>query len=251
MVTVPESLRRAVGLHPRLGKVLLGSGIVASVWWVAMDVAGSLRYPGYSYVDQTVSELSADGAPTRTFMMLASGIPQAVLMLAFAVGVWKAAGGRRAGRVTGALLVVGTVWGFVGGIAFPMATREVIAAGQDTWRSHVHEWYGIGMPLIAALTIGFGSTLFGKRFRYYSYATILAMLVFGFLMGSQIGAMTTNQPTPWMGVKERVISYSMMLWYVVLAIGLVRAQGAVALGELEKPAVTPPLTQRGRAKSPA
>ncbi len=42
-------------------KVLLGCGVVASAWWVAMDVVGSLRYPGYSYVDYTISELSAEG----------------------------------------------------------------------------------------------------------------------------------------------------------------------------------------------
>jgi hypothetical protein len=39
----------------RKTKILLGCGIVASVWWVGMDVVGSLRYPGYSYVDQTIS----------------------------------------------------------------------------------------------------------------------------------------------------------------------------------------------------
>src|SRR6266496_2433293 len=183
-------------------QVLLGCGIVAPAWWVAMDVLGSLRYPGYSYVDQTISELSAEGAPTKTFMLVLSLIPYVVLMIAFGLGVWRAAGGRRAGRVTGALLVVAAVWGGVGGIAFPMATREVIAAGQDTLRNQMHAWYGIGMPLLAALAIGFGSRLLGKRFRYFSYATILAMLVFGLLMGLQTSAMTANEPTPWLGVEE-------------------------------------------------
>src|SRR5690348_6684079 len=71
--------------------VLLGCGIVAPLWWVAMDVIGSLRYSGYSYVNQTISELSAQGAPTRTFMLVLSGLPYAVLMTAFGVGIWKTA----------------------------------------------------------------------------------------------------------------------------------------------------------------
>jgi hypothetical protein len=33
-------------------QVLLGCGIVAPAWWVAIDVVGSLRYPGYSYIDK-------------------------------------------------------------------------------------------------------------------------------------------------------------------------------------------------------
>jgi hypothetical protein len=204
-----------------------------------VDVVGSLRYEGYSYVDQTISELSAEGVPTRTFMLVLSLIPYVVLMIAFGLGVWRAAGGRRVGRITGALLVGAAVWGGVGGFAFPMATREVMAAGQETLRNQMHFPYGIGMPLLAALAIGFGSRLFGKRFRYFSYATILAMLVFGLLMGLQTSAMTTNQPTPWMGVEERITAYAEMLWFVVLAIGLLRVQSATALRQLEEPTVTP------------
>ena len=230
-------------LAPHAGRrwwrqVLLGCGIVAPAWWVAMDVVGSLRYAGYSYVDQTISELSAEGAPTRIFMTVLSLIPYVVLMIAFGLGVWRAAGGRRAGRVTGALLVGAAVWGGVGGLAFPMATREVIAAGQDTLRNQMHAWYGIGMPVLAALAIGFGSRLLGKQFRYFSYATILAMLVFGLLMGLQTSAMTANQPTPWMGIEERITAYAEMLWFMVLAIGLLRAQDIVAPRQLEQPRVT-------------
>jgi hypothetical protein len=219
-------------------QLLLGCGIVAPAWWVAMDVLGSLRYPGYSYIDQTISELSAEGAPTRIFITVLSLIPYVVLMIAFGLGVWRAAGGRPAGRVTGALLVGAAVWGGVGGLAFPMATREVIAAGQDTLRNQMHAWYGIGMPLLAALAIGFGSRLLGKRFRSCSYATILAMLVFGLLMGLQTSAMAANQPTPWMGAYERITAYAEMLWFMVLAVGLLRAQGSVAPGQPGNPTVT-------------
>jgi hypothetical protein len=66
---------------------LLGCGIAAPAWWVAMDVVGSLRYPVYSYIDETISELSAEGAPTRAFMTVLSGISYAVLMIAFGIGV--------------------------------------------------------------------------------------------------------------------------------------------------------------------
>jgi hypothetical protein len=150
-------------------KLLLVSGIAAAVWWVAIDVVGSLRYPGYSYVDQTISELSAVGAPTRTFMMTVSGIPYAVLMIAFGVGVWIVAGRTRTGRVVGALLVVEAIFGFVGGVLFPMATREVMAAGEETLRNRLHAPYGLGMPILFVLVTIFGSRLFGKLLRWYSY----------------------------------------------------------------------------------
>ena len=225
-------------------QVLLGCGMVAPAWWAAMDVVGSLRYPGYSYINQTISELGAEGAPTRAFMTVLSGIPYTVLMIAFGMGIWITAGGRRAQRITAAVLIGEVVWSFVGGLAFPMATREVMAAGQETLRNQMHAWYGIGMPILLALAIGFGSRLFGKRFRYFSYAAMLAMVVFGMLMGLQTSAMTANEPTPWLGVEERVTAYVPMLWLAVLAVGLLRAQGTVAPRQLEKPT----MTQQPRAR---
>jgi hypothetical protein len=218
--------------------VLLGCGVVAAAWWVAMDVVGSLRYAGYSYRDQTISELSAQGAPTRTFMMVVSGIPYTALLIAFGAGIWSVAGGRRAGRITGAAVVAEAVWGFVGGLLFPMATRAVIAAGRDTTRDQMHVWYGLGMPILFALAIGFGSRLLGRRFRYYSYATILAMVLFGLLQSLQMNALTANKPTPWMGVEERITAYAPMLWFVVLAIGLLRAEAIKVPRHLEKPTAT-------------
>jgi len=218
-------------------QVLLGCGIVAPAWWVAMDVVDSLRYAGYSYVDQTISELGAEGAPTRAFMTVLSGIPYAVLMITFGMGIWITDDGRRAQRITAAVLIGEVVWAFVGGLAFPMAPREVIAAGQATLRNQLHAWYGIGMPIFFVLAIGFGSRLFGKRFRSFSYATILTMVVCGLLTGLQTSALTANEPTPWLGAYERMNAYASMLWFAVLAIGLLRAQGATVRRYLKKPTV--------------
>jgi hypothetical protein len=219
--------------------VLIASGIAAAVWWVAIDVVGSLRYPGYSYVDQTISELSAIGAPTRTFMMTVSGIPYLVLMIAFGVGVWIVAGRTRAGRVVGALLIVEAIFGFAGGVLFPMATREVLAAGEETLRNRLHAPYGLGMPILFVLVTIVGSRLLGKRFRWYSYATIIVTLVTGFMVGMQVEQMQANEPTPWLGVIERTTAYVPMLWIVVLSIALLRTNASETVGQHDKSRAAP------------
>ena len=61
-------------------KILLICGIVSSVWYVVTDVIGTLRYPGYSYADQWFSELTAQRAPTRDFMVALNGIPYTLLV---------------------------------------------------------------------------------------------------------------------------------------------------------------------------
>ncbi len=205
-------------------KILIGCGIASSVLYVASDILISWWDPNYSYRDQSFSELLAPGSPTRPLVLVLLAIPYGVLATAFGVGVWQAASGRRTGRITGALLVGYAVTGAVTGVFLSAATREVLEAGKETWRNNLHIPGTALSVLCVLLAIGFGSTLLGRRFRYYSYATILAMLVFGVLAGAQAGRIEANQPTPWLGIVERGNIYAIMLWVAVLAIGLLRVQ---------------------------
>jgi len=181
-------------------KILLGCGIVSSVLYVVTDVLGTLRYEGYSYADQEFSELTAQGAPTRPLMVALNGIPYTLLVAAFARGVWASAGPKWAARITGAMLLGYAAFGFAGGVLFPMRPREALAAGEGTLRNVIHIPATAVMSVCIVLAMGFGATLLGKRFRYYSYGTIATLLVFGALASLQAGQMAANEPTPWMGL---------------------------------------------------
>jgi hypothetical protein len=219
-------------------KVLLGCGLVSSVLYVATDVLGALRYPGYRYRDQWFSELTAQGAPTRTLMVALNGIPYRVLVTAFGVGVWSAARRQRSARTTGALLIGYAVFGVAGGVAFPMKPREALAAGEGTLRNTMHIPATAAMSLSLVLAMGVGATLLGKRFRSYSYGTILTVLAFGALTSLQAGRIEAGEPTPWAGIEERVNIYATMLWLAVLAIALSRAEGIIVRRRSEKPSAT-------------
>jgi hypothetical protein len=147
-----------------------------------------------------------------------------VLVAAFGAGVWASVGPRRAGRITAALLVGYAVLGAVGGVYLSAPTREVLEAGEETWRNTLHLPATAVSVLSILLAMGFGATLLGRRFRYFSYATILAILVFGVWAGLQAGRVEANQPTPWLGIVERGNVYAIMLWVAMLAIGLLSAQ---------------------------
>ena len=119
--------------YATLSRILLICGIVSSLLWVGGDIAASLSYPGYSYVDYSVSELSAIGAPTRAWLTLL-GLITVLLELAFAVGVWLAAPGKRGLRIAAALLFVHAAINVTLGLVnlmtpfAAMHTREQIAA---------------------------------------------------------------------------------------------------------------------------
>ena len=202
-------------------KALLVCGILASRLYVGTDIFAAMRWEGYSYTSQSVSELRAIGAPTRPFLIPFLFIYGA-LEIAFGYGVREAAGQKRALRFTGVLLIVPGIVDLVAPF-FPMHLRGAEKTLTDT----MHVILTVVTVLLILLIIGFGAAANGKWFRLYSYATILVLIIFGalaFLDGPQIAA---NMPTPWMGVRERINIFGFMLWMMVLAIVLLRAQGTL------------------------
>ena len=203
-------------------KVLLVCGILASLLYVGADILASMLYEGYSYTDQTVSELSAIGAPTRP-LVVPLVLAHSVLRIAFGLGVWMSAGRNRGLRATAGLLVgMGPV--DLVAFFFPMHLRGAERTLTDT----MHIILTIVTVLLILLAIGFGATAYGKRFRLYSIATILILLVFGALAGLEGPRVAANLPTPWAGVTERINIYGYMLWLAALAIALLRAPHAAA-----------------------
>ncbi len=202
----------------RLTVILLSGGIFASLWYVFMNAITAMRFPGYSTVDQTISELSALGAPTRT-LWVRLGFAYALFLVAFGVGVFLAAHGKRALRVVGALLVTNALIG----IAWPpMHLRGETTSLTDTL--HL-VWTAVSIPMVM-VAIGFGAVAFGRRFRIYSYVTIAAMLVFGGLTGMYGSRIPKGLETPFMGAYERVSAAAFMAWWIVLAVILVRRERA-------------------------
>lgn len=200
-----------------LRKVLLLCGILSSVLYVAADVLASWRYEGYSYADQTYSEIMATGAPTRSPMLLASAAYN-LLVAAFAVGVWTSARRKGVARITAAAMVIYAALSMVTPSFFQMDMRGAAV----TPRGGLHGPMTAVMSLFILLSMGFGAFLLGKRFRFYSFATIVVLLAFGVLTSLQIPRLVAGEPTPGMGLTERVNIYATMLWFAVLALGLLR-----------------------------
>jgi len=204
------------GLGARIpAKALVSCGIVMFALYIAIDVIASLSYDGYSYTDQTISELSAVDAPTRG-VWLAMSVAWQVLSLAFAVGVLRVAGRRRSVRIIGWLLLVSAVVGILWWFA-PMHQREVLAADGGDWRDTMHLALGGVSSLEYFAMIGIGAFAFGRRFRWYSFATIGLMVVFGTLMNMDVSKVGNDEPTPWLGIYERIAIEGAMLWQAVFA----------------------------------
>ena len=216
---------------PAMTQVLLACGIAASLLYVAMNVIAPMQYEGYSVTSQTISELSAIGAPTRP-LWLALGTAYIVLVIAFGLGVWRAAGRSRPLRIAGVLLISSAVIGLAGP---PMHQRGEGFTLTDT----LHIVFTAVSILLFWSIIGFGAAGFGRGFRIYSIATIVVHVVFGTLAGIQGPRIAANLPTPWVGVAQRINTGVYMLWLIVFAVALLRARTAMAPRRLARPRMIP------------
>lgn len=193
-------------------RILLAAGIASSALYLAMDAACSLRYEGYSYADQAVSELNATGAPTRTlFLAISAGYN--LLLSAFGVGVWRAAGHRRAGRIASASLIVSAGLGMVTPVFFPLDLR----GAEATTRAAFHGPMTLVASVFILTAMGAASTLHGQRFSRYTIATVVLLVVAGVGTALYIPRVEANDPTPSMGLLERANIYAYLLWVAVFA----------------------------------
>lgn len=199
-------------------EVMLVCGILSSLLYITTDILGGLRYDGYTFTSQAISELMAAGAPSESFVDPLF-IIYGVLVLAFAIGVYREAAGRnRALQITGVLLIAYAVVGFTGPTLFEMHPRGSGMQGGDT----PHIILTGALVLLTLLAIGFAAFALGKRFRVYSFATLVVLVVFGTLTAPSGARLAAGQPTPGFGILERINIYSSLLWIAVLGIALLR-----------------------------
>jgi hypothetical protein len=198
-------------------RVLLKCGAISSAIYIATDIFLALQTKGYSYTDQAISELSAIGAVTRPFW-IGMTLIYAPLVIAFGIGVWMAAK-KTLLRITGILIAIwganAYVWLF-----FPMHMRGAIGSTTDT----MHLVMSGLTVLLMVVFIALGAGAKGKWFFAYSILTILAMLVFGALVGAQAPKVAAQLPTPWMGILERISVYAPMIWVFALAVVMLKSE---------------------------
>ena len=209
-----------------LRRSLLVCGILSSLLYAAMTLLVAMQWEGYSSAAQTISELSAVDAPTRSLWVLPAAF-YTVLVTAFGWGVWISVGRSRPLRAVGRLILaygaLGLVWPFA-----PMHLREVLAAGGGTVSDTMHIALGAVTVVLMISAMIFGARAFGHRFRLYSIASLVVLVVCGALTFWDAPGIGANLPTPWIGVWERINIGVFLIWVVVLAVTLLRIDARAA-----------------------
>lgn len=205
-------------------KGLVFSGILAMLWYIAINFIVTANYPGYDSASQTVSELSAIDTPTRTLWVILC-VFYSLLFIAFGMGVWQSAYGNWKLRLVALVILfdacIGLFWP-------PMHRREIIAGGGGSLTDTLHLVWAFVHLCLMLLMIGFGAAAYGKTFRIFSVTIVLVFSVFGILTANESSGIEANRPTPFLGIWERVNIGAYMIWVIVFAAMLLRRNGKIA-----------------------
>jgi hypothetical protein len=200
-----------------LRKILLFCGFLSSLAYAGMDLIGGLQWQNYNWISQEFSRLSAIGAPSRHIHLIMN-VVYILLVFFFGVGVWQSAKNRRSLRIIGLALILYAIVSWIWPQFFPEDLSKHVSDFTNTMHIVL-----TGVTLLTWMVILIVAVVsFSKQFRIYSIVTMISILLFGALTGPQAVALAAGQPTPWLGLTERINIYSFMVWVVVFAILLLR-----------------------------
>ena len=201
-------------------RILLGLGVLIPFWLFFGVLLTALAYPGYSHLDQAMSQLGAQGAPTQGFSAWLNNLPLGVFFVLFAVGVMRQVRGSRLALFSAVLILIHGLASFATGY---FACDQGCAPAQPSFSQQMHNLAGLLMFLsltLASLLWGFlSSRLLGSRvFGLFSLGCTVLAVATVVLMARAVEA------GQWFGLYQRINYGISVIWVVGLALMLWRGR---------------------------
>ena len=162
-----------------IDRALLGFGILIPFWLLLGVALTAQSYPGYSHLDQAMSQLGAVGAPTHGFSAWVNNFPLGVMFVLFATGVARRFKASWMALLSAALIFVHGLASFAAGY---FSCDQGCAPIEPSVSQQSHNLAGlvmfISLTLAGALWAFLGkSLLLSSRFAMFS--TICVILAIG------------------------------------------------------------------------
>jgi Protein of unknown function (DUF998) len=196
-----------------LQKILLSCGILAPLLYLGTDWLAGRLLKGYSFAAQSSSELSAAGSPTRS-LVVSLTLVASVLMTAFGVGVWRAAGQAFPPRVVAGFVIGNAVLGLVATLFFPTRFGE-----RPTFGS-----MGVILMFLSVvcfvLAMVFGAAVFSGWLRILSIGIPASYILLAVLRFATAASSSSGEAVSMIGAQERTMAFSFLFWVMALALYL-------------------------------
>ncbi|MCD4767026.1 MAG: DUF998 domain-containing protein [Methanosarcinales archaeon] len=200
-------------------KFMYYGGILSPIFFVLVDIIGGMITPDYSRIINAVSELTQAGSE-NIYLLSSLFFISAVMGIGFGIGIVTEFSYSRSKLIFsgGILIIINGIFSGLTGTIFPMDPFNVDITFAGTLHIILTALNALMiMLLIPMMGIGFYKERQWVSFRLYSIITLLIIVIFGgstpVLMMNDIGLL---------GLFERIVIYSYLLWFFVLAFKLIR-----------------------------
>ena len=205
-------------------KFMYYGGILSPIFFVLVDIIGGMITPDYSRIINAVSELTQAGSE-NIYLLSSLFFISAVMGIGFGIGIVTEFSYSRSKLIFsgGILIIINGIFSGLTGTIFPMDPFNVDITFAGTMHIILTALNALMiMLLIPMMGIGFYRERQWVSFRLYSIITLLIIVIFGgstpVLMMNDIGLL---------GLFERIVIYSYLLWFFVLAFKLIRDHPAM------------------------
>jgi hypothetical membrane protein len=209
---------RIVRLSLKHRSLLALGGIAGpAIFTITTVVAAGMR-PGYSHVDNLISELGATNAPHASIMNVGGFIPCGLLLVALAAALWQALPARRMARA-GAVLVAAFGCGVAASGVFSCDLGCPQNGGSVEHLIHQRIAPIIFVALIAATAMlgrEFSRLSTWRHLAAYSWATSAQAFVFMALLINSLDTRTLS------GLWQRLMIACLFLWCAIIGVAVFR-----------------------------
>ncbi len=220
-------------------RLLAAGGIAAiasqTLMWTAFLVLGLVR-PGYNLVTEAGSHLGEKGAPNALLFNVTHFYVAGLLLIAFAIGLYRAVGARRSGKAASALMTVGGVCVILAGVF----TLDPTSPQASMLHRTIAIPFFLGIPFVALL-VARALRRNGRWQGQRSFSLRMGVLLLLILVAS-IASMLYDVPV---GVSQRVSTAAFTVWFVGMGLWLLRLSARPAA---ERDDVTQPISGEATAR---
>ena len=201
------------------------TGAVSAVVYAAHVVLGGLLWEGYSHITQTISELTADGAPSAELLRVFTTV-YGILALVFAgclVFALRGLGAKRAAVVGAVLLLVMEFASLVGYGLFPL--RGGTEMDPENMGHLIVTGIVVLCTISSVLIMGIGLVK-TPGFKALGVFTLICAAII--IVSGGITPVAIANELPIGGLIERINIFTLQTWIFVLSVSLVRKRRIAA-----------------------
>lgn len=211
-------------MKKNIWQILSVCGALSALVYLAHVVVGGILLPEYNHMTQTISELTATGAPNASFLRVLTTIYGA-LAIVFSVSLFmwfRKTGFNKAAKTGAILLIIMEIVSLVGYGLFPLE------GGTEMDPANMGHLVVTGIVVLCTITCGFFISVGLKKTVFKGTGIFIFVCAIIMVLSGGLTPVSMANNLPIAGLVERINIFTLQLWIFVLSLRILFADRKTA-----------------------